>query len=63
MVQHDLSFSRLRSAYTADQLTPSSLVVELHDKLRALEGAFVSLVQLEDLQKRCRWAIWILSLL
>ena len=61
MVQPDLSFSRLRNAYTADQLKPSSLVGELRDKLGALEGAFVSLVQLEDLQMRCRWAflgIW-----
>lgn len=52
-----MSISALRSAYATGDAKPSHLVDELHEKLTALEGAFVSLVPLNDLQSRVRCAI------
>lgn len=52
-----MSISNLRSAYATGDAKPSHLIDQLHDKLTALGGAFVSLVPLKDLQSRVRCAI------
>ena len=55
MTSDDLSFSKLRTAYTDGSVTPSSVILGLFAKLPAIEGAFVSLASEADLKIRCRY--------
>lgn len=58
MANLNLCISALRKTYDAGSATPLAVIEQLYPLLEAETGSFISLAPLEQLQKRCRYALW-----